>query len=62
MNLVEKDACVLVKDAEAISALPEVILSTLKDEKKCAQLRENIKALGLPNASKSIVEQILKRI
>jgi UDP-N-acetylglucosamine--N-acetylmuramyl-(pentapeptide) pyrophosphoryl-undecaprenol N-acetylglucosamine transferase len=62
MNLVEKDACVLVKDAEAITALPEVILSTLKDEKKCAQLSENIRALGLPNASKTIVEQIVKRI
>jgi UDP-N-acetylglucosamine--N-acetylmuramyl-(pentapeptide) pyrophosphoryl-undecaprenol N-acetylglucosamine transferase len=62
MNLVEKEACILVKDADAIEKLPEVILTTLKNESKCAQLSENIKALGLPNASKTIVEQIANRI
>jgi UDP-N-acetylglucosamine--N-acetylmuramyl-(pentapeptide) pyrophosphoryl-undecaprenol N-acetylglucosamine transferase len=62
MNLVEKDACVLVKDTDAIEILPEVILTTLKNENKCTQLSKNIKALGLPNASKTIVEQIANRI
>ena len=62
MNLVEKDACILVKDAEALQVLPDLVLNTINNQSKCAQLSGNIKALGLPNASKTIVEQIIKHI
>jgi len=62
MALVDKEACILVKDADAIQNLYETATNTLNDEKLCAQLAKNMKELGLPNASKTIVEHILKRI
>jgi UDP-N-acetylglucosamine--N-acetylmuramyl-(pentapeptide) pyrophosphoryl-undecaprenol N-acetylglucosamine transferase len=62
MNLVDKDACILVKDAEALQVLHDLVLNTINNQAKCAQLSGNIKALGLPNASKTIVEQIIKHI
>lgn len=62
MNLVEKDACILVKDAEALEHLPNVVLNTLQDKNKCAELSANIKALALPYASKRIVENIVNNI
>jgi UDP-N-acetylglucosamine--N-acetylmuramyl-(pentapeptide) pyrophosphoryl-undecaprenol N-acetylglucosamine transferase len=58
LALVEKDACILIKDSEARKVMLSVILDTLNDPLRCAQLGTNIKKLGLPYASKTIVEQI----
>lgn len=58
LALVEKDACILLKDSEARIAMLSVILDTLNDSVRCTQLGSNIKKMGLPHASKTIVEQI----
>lgn len=58
MALVEKNACLMVKDSEAQNRILEVITTTLNDLELCQKLSGNIKKLGLPNASKTIVEHI----
>jgi UDP-N-acetylglucosamine--N-acetylmuramyl-(pentapeptide) pyrophosphoryl-undecaprenol N-acetylglucosamine transferase len=58
MALVEKDACLMLKDQEAQSKMLDLISQTLSDESLCKKLSTNIRKLGLPNASKTIVEQI----
>lgn len=62
MNLVEKEACILVKDQEAVSELPKVVMDTLNNPELCAKLSANVRSLGLPHASQSIVKQIVNRI
>lgn len=56
--LVEKNACLMLKDHEAQSKMLALIISTLNDEALCAKLSANIEKLALPHASKTIVEQI----
>lgn len=60
MALVNENAAVLVKDGEANNTLITKALELLKDENKQEVLRSNILKLAKPNASKEIVNEIVK--
>lgn len=62
MALVNKKAAVLVKDDEAKELLIDKILEVLENEPLKAELRQNIKTLGKPNADQEIVNEILNII
>lgn len=54
-SLVEKDAAVMVRDADAISDLIPVALALLNDKTKCREISLNIKKLATPHATEDIV-------
>lgn len=58
MALVEKNAAVLVKDADASGSLISVALELLKDEVKMQELSDSIRKLGKPQATAMIVDQL----
>ncbi len=58
MALLEKNACILVKDQSAKTELVKTIVQTLNNEELCKKLSSNIKKLGLPNATEQIVKHI----
>ncbi|MCU0390743.1 MAG: undecaprenyldiphospho-muramoylpentapeptide beta-N-acetylglucosaminyltransferase [Thermoflexibacter sp.] len=60
MALVNENAAILVKDNEASNLLIIKTLELLKDEEKQKILVANIKKLGKPNASKEIVNEIVR--
>ena len=60
MALVEKDAAVLVKDADARQALFPTVLALLKDEAKLFTLRSNISQMAIRDADVRITETILQ--
>lgn len=62
MALVEKEAAVLVRDAEAESKLGEVIFQIVNDQMLKTTLSQNIKRLAMPAASDNIAEEALKLI
>jgi len=62
MALVNKNAALLVKDAEAKSELIPQALELVKDDQRCADLKKNIVPLGKPNATASIVDELEKII
>jgi UDP-N-acetylglucosamine--N-acetylmuramyl-(pentapeptide) pyrophosphoryl-undecaprenol N-acetylglucosamine transferase len=59
MALVEKDAALMVRDDDIDSKLFETVFGLMNDEKRGKQLSENIKKLAKPNATKSIVDEIV---
>lgn len=60
MALVNKDAAIYVKDAEAPTILLKEAISTVKNEDKLASLCENIKKLGLKNSADIIADEVIK--
>ena len=60
MALVNKDAAIYVKDAEAPEVLLKKAVDTVKDEAKLASLCENIKKLGLKNSADVIADEVIK--
>ncbi|MFN0050220.1 MAG: undecaprenyldiphospho-muramoylpentapeptide beta-N-acetylglucosaminyltransferase [Cytophagales bacterium] len=62
MALVNKDAAILVKDADAKGTLVDKVLELLKDESQCDKLSANIKMLEKPKATEEIVDEVLKMI
>lgn len=62
MALVEKDAAILVKDVEAKEKMVEEVLNLLHDEARQETLKKNIAALGKPNATASIVDELEKLV
>lgn len=62
MALVEKNACLMLKDSDARAQMLDVISNTLNDTQLCESLSVNIRKLGLPDASKTIVEHIAKAL
>lgn len=58
MALVEKNAAILVKDADAAGSLLATALEFLKDDEKMNELSAAIGKMGKPNASKLIVDQL----
>ncbi|MDR0811192.1 MAG: UDP-N-acetylglucosamine--N-acetylmuramyl-(pentapeptide) pyrophosphoryl-undecaprenol N-acetylglucosamine transferase, partial [Paludibacter sp.] len=58
MALVNKNAAVLVKDAEAREKLVDTALKLINDDAKLQELHENILKLSLPNAAEKIVDEI----
>ena len=61
-SLVDKNAALLVKDIDAETNLVIGTLSLLKDEAKMNELKQNITALGKPNAAEDISKESFKII
>jgi UDP-N-acetylglucosamine--N-acetylmuramyl-(pentapeptide) pyrophosphoryl-undecaprenol N-acetylglucosamine transferase len=62
MQLVNKNAALMVKDNEVMQKLVFMTIELSMDESKQDELRKNIAALGITNADKVIAEEILKVI
>ena len=62
MQLVNKNAALMVKDNEVMQKLSFMTIELSMDESKQNELRENIARLGIINADKVIAEAILKVI
>lgn len=62
MALVEKDAALMVKDAEAQEKLMDTLEALLEDKNKIKMLESNILALARPNAAMDIASEVLKLI
>ena len=60
MALVNKDAAIYVKDADAPKVLLKKAVDTVKDEAKLDSLCENIKKLGLKNSADVIADEVIK--
>jgi len=62
MSLVNENAALMIKDADAGSQLIDTALKLLYDESQCQKLAANISKLGKPGASGEIVNEIEKLI
>jgi len=62
LALTEKNAVILVKDADAMSTLVNTALDLIKDEKKKSELSENIAKEALRDAAGVIAREVLKLI
>ena len=62
LALVDKDAAIYVKDAEAKEKLLSVALETVKDNEKLKALSNNIAKLALPDSATVIAKEVLKLI
>lgn len=60
LALVKNDAAILVADSVAERELVDIVLSLLNDEKKAAELGENIGKMALPDADEVIAKEVLK--
>ena len=61
MALVNKDAALIVRDAEASQKLMSTTCGLLEDPEKIAELERNIGKLALPDAAMTIVEEIYRK-
>jgi UDP-N-acetylglucosamine--N-acetylmuramyl-(pentapeptide) pyrophosphoryl-undecaprenol N-acetylglucosamine transferase len=61
-SIVDKKGALLLKESELDSEFSIVFEALLKDVEKQGQLSKNIKHLALPNATKQIVDEIVKLI
>ena len=59
MALVNKNAAELIKEADAINDLVDKAFELLEDEDRVKALAQNILKLGKPNATESILKQVL---
>jgi UDP-N-acetylglucosamine--N-acetylmuramyl-(pentapeptide) pyrophosphoryl-undecaprenol N-acetylglucosamine transferase len=59
MALVQKDAAILVKDAEANEWIMKKPLEILSNREKAEALSQHIKALARPHAAEDIARQVL---
>ena len=62
LALVNKDAAIYVKDAEAKEKLLPVALETIANPGKLQSLSENIAKLALPDSATIIAKEVLKLI
>lgn len=60
MALVNKNAALYVKDAEAPNTLLQLAIETVANEEQLKSLSENIKKLGLPNSANIIASEVIK--
>lgn len=60
MALVNKQAAILVKDIDAKSTLVDEAIKLINDKELQLKLSQNITQLGKPNATKDIVNEIIK--
>jgi UDP-N-acetylglucosamine--N-acetylmuramyl-(pentapeptide) pyrophosphoryl-undecaprenol N-acetylglucosamine transferase len=61
-NLVNKNACIMVRDSEALERLVPAVIALSKNEQKQDDLRRNIRSIARANADMIIAEEILKSI
>jgi UDP-N-acetylglucosamine--N-acetylmuramyl-(pentapeptide) pyrophosphoryl-undecaprenol N-acetylglucosamine transferase len=59
MALVQKQAAILVKDAEAKTSLMETAMNLMNNESEKATLSNNIKKMAVTDAAERIVKEIL---
>ena len=59
MNLVNKNAGLIIRDSEVKSQLEQVLFSLLQNKALMEQLESNIGRLGNPNADITIANQVL---
>ncbi len=62
MAIVQKDAAMMVRDAEARRELPIAINSLISDKERIRRFEDNILKLAKPDASRVIAEEVLKLI
>lgn len=62
MALVNKQAAIYVKDAEAPDTLLPLALKVIADDNKLKSLSENVKKMGLKNSADIIADEVLKLI
>lgn len=62
MALVEKNAAKLVKDKEANEVMVDEAIALVKDADLCKAISEQAKAMSKPNATKDILQEIIKLI
>ena len=60
MSLVDKDAALMVKDAEARDKVIKLALETVGNQEKLESLSVNVKKLGLPDSADIIADEVLK--
>lgn len=60
MALVNKDAALYVKDAEAPDTLLKLAIDTVNDNQKLEALSTNIKKLALPDSASIIADEVIK--
>ncbi|MCD8291509.1 MAG: undecaprenyldiphospho-muramoylpentapeptide beta-N-acetylglucosaminyltransferase [Prevotella sp.] len=60
LALVEKDAALYVKDADAPAQLLNLAVETVKDDKALTRLGGNIKKLALPDSADIIAQEVIK--
>lgn len=60
MALVNRDAALYVKDAEAADVVIKLAIETVKNEDKLKSLSMNIKKLALPNSADIIADEVIK--
>lgn len=60
LALVEKDAALYVKDAEAKQKLIPLALEAVTDETRLAELSKNIKTLAFTDSADKIAEEVYK--
>ena len=60
MALVDKDAALYVKDADAPEQVISLALKTVQDEAKLRSLSENILKLALPNSADIIADEVIR--
>lgn len=58
--LVQKDAAIMVADAEARRTLLPMAINTAMDKKLLARLADNIRLLARPNAADDIADEVIK--
>ena len=62
MNLVNKNAALIVKDSEAVDKVVPMIIDLAKDEQKQTELKNNIGKYAIINADEQIALEIAKSI
>ena len=62
LRLEEKEAALVIKDAEAEEKLPSLLPSLLADERSQKRLAENIGSFARPDADEKIADQIIALI
>ncbi|MBR1711827.1 MAG: undecaprenyldiphospho-muramoylpentapeptide beta-N-acetylglucosaminyltransferase [Alloprevotella sp.] len=60
LALVEKDAALCVKDADARRTLLPLAINTVGDKERLRKLGENIRKLARPNAARDIAEEVIR--
>lgn len=60
MALVDKDAAIYVKDADAPAEMIKLALDTVKDDARLTALSTNIKKLALPDSADIIAAEVVK--
>jgi UDP-N-acetylglucosamine--N-acetylmuramyl-(pentapeptide) pyrophosphoryl-undecaprenol N-acetylglucosamine transferase len=61
-SIVDKNGALMIKESELDEKFESTFKTLLNDENQQNNLRKNIKQLALPNATKDIVEEIIKLI